>query len=407
MKGFLFFVFLFFINGAAFGLINKNPFLIEKKLSNKVIDEISKTLNPQVKKYKNRPVVKSLSKKITKKKYCYKIDGVEKGIVFSPFKIFNPQEINKFFYLPVNPSKSNFQIGLPINDFTLNFYSSSGQRKNNCWSYEIPFTKIEKNLNENLSLIVQKDNQIKEVSIDAPFSKSLQVQDLIYFYNVAPGNITLSLKTKNKKHVSSLIHIVEGQATFLDSRLEISENKKISLFTKKLMASKDSLIESSSFSFKHFLAKGSIKTKGFKLHLQEKANMRGFSPLIAASGSDDFFIHLTEDSNQVVMLDKDFRNYFFQINDLGNRDEFCFIQMKLTEKPIGGVFMLSNGHKAEDVDSFYLNRDGSISSSSREDSYHLILTGYDQGAINLKLIYEKESVIKQTYCAPGTYVSLN
>ena len=344
---------------------------------------------------------------MTKKNYCYKIKGVEKGIVFSPSKVFNPQEINNSFHLSVNPSSSNFQLGIPINEFALNFYSSSGQFENNCWSFDIPISKIEKNLKENLSLIVQKDNQIKEVLIDAPFSNSIEIDDLIFFYDIVPGNITLSLKTKNKRQISSLIHLVEGQVTFLNSRLEIAEKKKVSLYSKKLMATKDTSIKSNEFELKYFLLNGRIKLKGSEMHLGERESIRGFSPLIAASGSDDFFIHLTGDSNQVFTLDKDFRDYFYEINNLGDREEFCFVQMKLKEKPTGGVFMLSNGRKAEDIDSFYLNQDGSISSSSREDSYHLILTGYDQGAISVKLNYENESVIKQTYCAPGTYISLN
>ena len=157
MKGFLLFTFLLTPNTPTFGLISKNPFLIEKKLSNKVVDEISKTLEPKDKKITNKTIPKGISKKVAKKNYCYKIKGVEKGIVFSPSKVFNPQEINNSFHLSVNPSSSNFQLGIPINEFALNFYSSSGQFENNCWSFDIPISKIEKNLKENLSLIVQKD----------------------------------------------------------------------------------------------------------------------------------------------------------------------------------------------------------------------------------------------------------
>ena len=71
------------------------------------------------------------------------------------------------------------------------------------------------------------------------------------------------------------------------------------------------------------------------------------------------------------------------------------------------TFIHSTGRKEAELDVFFLNKDGSISSSLKKNSHQVLVAGYDNGAIDFKINLGNKYKFGQTFCALGTYLIEN
>lgn len=403
MKGFLAYV-LILIFFSATG--KSNVFTkTDLSLSKSVLEEIQsfKTQKSAVKNFlKNDHIPTNIKSHIQQ---CFRFNRKVSGAVFSPTKIFPAKFLknSKEFYIDVDPSLSNFQIALELKEIgTFSVYSSLLKAKENCLVIEIP-----KEVNPGADLIVKGNNQIKAIDVDKNYKSKVSSKGVTTFSGIGFGNVTLTVHLKNNKKVDRIIHIHEGITQFFPIKFELIHRKKIKGFELKLMADKEQYINFSKTNVTDFFNKNKLRTSDNSISLTEDLSIKGFKRLVELDDSISSFLNTGKDKSSFTKMNKDFLKYFLKINNFDDLSELCLVHFPVDPNLKDASFIHSTGRQETELDLFYLNKDGSISSSIKKNTHQILVAGYSNGVIDFKFDLENRFKYGQTLCALGTYLIEN
>lgn len=401
MKGFFLFINLFFSS-----FLFANVFLSPKlELSPSVLSEINvlKKNNSLNKKILSNS--KKINNSILNKKVCIKFNKKINGGFFSPTKSFDSKFIHnsETFYSELNPGNSNIQFGIENNNKTFIFYSGLYKNADKCFYYEMPPVNDVKIP----SLAVKIDKAINKVDLDKAFKTKEKVGDWIFFYGVEHGNLLLKLFTSKGHAAEGIIHLHSGATQVISAELEVSHRSKIRAREINLMAIKESKLDLKEFKIKEYFSSKSLYFKDERITLKEKINLKGFKYMVQLKGNDEVFLNTKKNVGAFTLMNQKYRNYFLNMNNIESATDICLINFPVRERVLETSFINSNGEQEVDLDTYFLNKTGEISSKAKKETYQILLAGYHNGAIDYKIKYSDKTLYGQTYCAIGTFLIEN
>ena len=412
MRGFFLLIFSFSL-GANTGFFTNVTSGNGKKLSTNVIKEIGNTLfvgGPDAEKPDG---VQSLVKKITKNEShlnnCFFIKELKTGIIYSPTKIFNPVNINEngVFLLPIDPVTSNTQISIEIEKNNFNFYTGLFEKKEDCYSLE--YDGIDLNNLEKLgtSLLFNKGEMVSSINLDKEHSLKFLKNNWVLAYGVTAGNVTLSIKLKNNKKINKVLHLYDNQVTVISDSLSIKPKMQYDIFELRLMADKKQPLSLEKYKITNFFSKRTLKYEKNRLYKKEQVNLRGFKELLKIEPDGNTFLNVSSSRREIIFANNDYKNYFLRINNLEEQEDFCLIHFPVENEILSSDFVLSDGFKTKEVDVYFLNRDGGITSMPSKKSHQILVAGYSGGVVDYKIGFKNKNIYGQSLCGLGSYLIEN
>ena len=402
MKGFFFVILILF----SFKLASNVFISPVHKLSPSVIKGIQDLKVKKIEKQKSLSASKNIINANLSKKFCFKFSRKISGGFFSPTKTFESILLNKTDRLltSINPIISNIQFGIEDNGITYVFYSNSYiDKDNDCFVFKVPQFSSE----EVPDLALRVSRVISRVEIDKSYRKKVKLNDWVYFYGVAHGNVLIKFHMSESSSAQAIIHLHKGMTQVLTPNLEISHRAKLKAKEIRLMALNKVNLELAKFNFSDYFSNKKLFSKGDYLFLKEKINIKGFKHLIEIKGADEVFLNTSSYSGSFTLINQSYRDYFFKLNNLETSSEICMVNFPVNKEVVETSFVNSNGVQEVDLDLYFLNKSGEISSRVKKGTHQILVAGYHNGAIDYKIKYRNHTVHGQTYCALGTFLIEN
>ena len=297
------------------------------------------------------PSVSSLKKKLN-------------GVIFSPTKLFPAQFINDsdHFFLQLDPNVSNVQLGVEINGAGVySVYTSLLSTKEDCLFVDLPTDLMNKGM-----LVVKTNARIKNVEIDREYKNKLKEKGHILFQGIGFGNVTLSIVTTENKKVDRVIHLHEGIAQYIPIEFELLHKKRVEGYELKLMASREQKIDFTKISVRDFYNRAKFRKSNKEISFSEGLSLKGFKRLIEINDNGLVFLNSNKNENSFIKMDDEYLKYFLKINNFDNINELCLVHFPVDINMKDATFIHSTGRKEAELDVFFLNKDGSISSSLKK-----------------------------------------
>ena len=323
--------------------------------------------------------------------------------MFSPSKIFPPIfiENSDTFSLSIDSNTSNIQIGIDTkNSGIFSFYTSLLDNKKNCFNIHIPSQS-------NHDLVVEVDDKITGVELDKSYKEKIRRDNNILFTGVPFGNVTLTINTKDKKKIDTIIHLHEGITQVISAKLEVLHRKKIKGYELRLMANKKQELSFENLLVNDFYSRKKLSIRNKLISLSEKLSLKGFNRIIEIKDRNNSFISFNKSSLFFTKMHNDYLDHFLSVNNFDSREDICLVHYGINNKTKAVNFIHSNGRQESEIDSFYLNKDGSISSDLKKNSHQIVIVGYVNGVIDFRFDNETTTRFGQSLCALGTYLIEN
>ncbi|MBP5297396.1 MAG: hypothetical protein J6Y94_08725 [Bacteriovoracaceae bacterium] len=268
---------------------------------------------------------------------------------------------------------------------------------------------------EKAGLLIDLDENIDEVTLDAPFAQALYLDEdfqittshkayrYVWFVGVRPGNVQISYRTFDNQETAQTLLLKSDENHFLVNELQKGRGQQVLFTQRHLLSSTPQELD---------LATGDISYFNFDLKL-EKIGLNALKyqrPSLPLGAREYFLINYLPDTmagtqNQKLELPgKEFQEQIYRDLELRPNDGRCVAQINLPKK----IFLLNaaaaNGEGTLPINIAYLDRDGVMRTESSEQSQYALLTSEGLGSINVKVIYFDGSVdFLQTFCVPNTY----
>jgi hypothetical protein len=400
MKGF-FFISIFFVSNWPIyaNVFTKNNI----KISKSVLKEIHNSKKGKDSSLNTKDYKRFVLPKGKNDLRCFKLNKKLNGAVFSPSKIFPPIfiENSDTFSLSIDSNTSNIQIGIDTkNSGIFSFYTSLLDNKKNCFNIHIPSQS-------NHDLVVEVDDKITGVELDKSYKEKIRRDNNILFTGVPFGNVTLTINTKDKKKIDTIIHLHEGITQVISAKLEVLHRKKIKGYELRLMANKKQELSFENLLVNDFYSRKKLSIRNKLISLSEKLSLKGFNRIIEIKDRNNSFISFNKSSLFFTKMHNDYLDHFLSVNNFDSREDICLVHYGINNKTKAVNFIHSNGRQESEIDSFYLNKDGSISSDLKKNSHQIVIVGYVNGVIDFRFDNETTTRFGQSLCALGTYLIEN
>ncbi len=268
---------------------------------------------------------------------------------------------------------------------------------------------------EKAGLLIDLEENIDEITIDAPFAKALYLDEnfqvttaskayrYVWFLGVRPGNVQIAYRTFDNHETAQTILLKSDENHFLVSELRKGKSATITFRQRHLLSTTPQELD---------LTSGDISYFNFDLKLEQIGPnaLKYQRPQLPLGMREYFLINYLPDTmagtqrGYLELPGKEFQEQIYRDLGLDGRDGRCVAQINLPKKAfqIGGS--ASNGIGPLPLSMFFLDRDGVLRAESSEQTQYVLLTSEGLGSINLKVIYFDGSVdFLATFCVPQTY----
>lgn len=275
------------------------------------------------------------------------------------------------------------------------------------------------------ALLVEKDETIKNISIDTSYSKLINLDENLkitndqnysfqLFLGLRPGNVMVNILDNQNKNTSKITHIHENELTYENGILENILEEHFWLKEEDLLGSKSVPVSLSSNEIKIFAKDKEAEKININKYKAEfhKSNLGGRKYLELNHLNEPIFVGFKEEKS-IYIPSENFMRHILTYASGENLNNRCVIQVNLNKTPIKVDASAEFYNQNLDIKTQILDLDGKFYDSPGPESKKVIIFGEihalpdtsQDGKVNLKITFEDESVqYLGTYCSPNTYL---
>tara|TARA_B100000886_G_scaffold337520_1_gene298395 strand:+ start:1121 stop:2437 length:1317 start_codon:yes stop_codon:yes gene_type:complete len=429
------FVFTFFLvfdcYSTVFNSINKKQIV----LSDQIIKSIESSLSGKnVKNQENLSIsnshVNGFREPNLIKNYCvkFKFLGNEKNLVriYSNSKIFIPQLKKKNeLQLSLRNSTNIIQVSFGANQMiSTNIFLGNFQGvESGCLDYEIPFLAKEFFPNEEIfgsGILIKMSNYLESVNVDDQHKEKLLLDkdfksvgininkaEYVLFKSLTPGNTVIKFGIKDIGLVTEMIHLIDGEITYIGDRFIQSNNLSLSFFNENLMSKE---LEPVLVTKKIYNAISNEVLSKFKNGENQLRSFRlKHSKLLVHNNlkllDKNLYYNVGSNDQGISIPSKEYVELFYQRNNLYEDNEFCIVQISPKGKVLAIDVSNSDGFKIESPDLISKDIFGKMSSVPSVNTDTLYIIGYLKGVIDYRIVYkDSANQYGQVPCSDESYI---